>query len=173
MKIIGKGKFTRCYQHPDNKNKVVLISNCWAKECSAMGWMPSSQMYPKIEKVDYPEGLDNDASKYQMKKFKQVRSLRSSLNAHHYTMYKQLREFSYNLRAIRSKYESHDILHDAINDSPLMPKLKRLLAESLDALANYGDGMMFEVSPRNVAVDNGKLILLDCWFFVEREKLVL
>jgi len=42
--------------------------------------------------------------------------------------------------------------------------LRNSLQEAIDACANYGSDIKFEISPRNVAVKNGNLILLDCFF---------
>jgi hypothetical protein len=44
----------------------------------------------------------------------------------------------------------------------------RALNEQIDGLMNYGADIRFEISPRNVAVKNGKLILLDCFFFASK-----
>jgi hypothetical protein len=38
------------------------------------------------------------------------------------------------------------------------------MQDAVEACANYGSDVMFEISPRNVAVHNGNLILLDCFF---------
>ena len=42
--------------------------------------------------------------------------------------------------------------------------LKEVMIEALEACGNYGSDVAFEISPRNVAVKDGKLILLDCFF---------
>lgn len=37
--------------------------------------------------------------------------------------------------------------------------------EALDACSNFGTGIGFEISPRNISVDDkGNLILADCFF---------
>ncbi|UZT50044.1 hypothetical protein [Enterobacter phage 01_vB_Eclo_IJM] len=39
---------------------------------------------------------------------------------------------------------------------------------ALDACANFGSDIQFEISPRNVRAVNGKLILVDCFFLVSK-----
>ena len=41
---------------------------------------------------------------------------------------------------------------------------KEAICAHIQGLRDYGEDICFEISPRNVAVDNGKLILLDCFF---------
>jgi hypothetical protein len=42
------------------------------------------------------------------------------------------------------------------------------MLDALDACANYGNDVCFEISPRNVAVKNGKLVLMDCFFMADK-----
>ena len=41
---------------------------------------------------------------------------------------------------------------------------KEALLEMVDGLRNYCEAVAFEISPRNVTVRSGKLVLLDCFF---------
>lgn len=34
-------------------------------------------------------------------------------------------------------------------------------------MSNYDHRIGFEISPRNVAIDNGRLVLLDCFFSID------
>lgn len=40
----------------------------------------------------------------------------------------------------------------------------QIILEALDACLNYGSSVRFEISPRNVAVQDGQLVLLDCFY---------
>ena len=57
-----------------------------------------------------------------------------------------------------------------INESDLQPWVKADLCCALDACGNWSTNVMFEISPRNIAVDNGQLVLLDCFFLPEYKK---
>lgn len=159
MKLIGKGAFTKAYL-TDN-GKVLLKSSCPAKECSALGWMPESKMFPNITRVDY--GI------YEMEYLPKSPSLKTALKPRQYRLYKALRAMQDNLffeNLHCNDYQKFDNLHTAIKSLPSEFKNeKEKLQEAVDGLANYGLDICFEISPRNVRVKNGFLVLLDCFFF--------
>jgi hypothetical protein len=47
-------------------------------------------------------------------------------------------------------------------------KLSKVMCEAIEACANYGSAIGFEISPRNVAVNNGKLVLLDVFYSISK-----
>lgn len=157
MKLIGKGSFTRAYLLPDGQT-VKLVTNDPCKECAAM-FAPNSPIFPKLE----CDGYEGERRVYKMKYYPKQKSLKKALAPRDYKLYQYLRKVNLSLwgddpHLARFKEKLNEIIPTEF--------AKEILAicEHIDALNNYGDDMKFEISPRNVAVDNGKLILLDCFF---------
>jgi len=100
-----------------------------------------------------------------MEYYPKVKSLKQSLKPAQYALYKELRALSigygnkdYDLYfKWREQFET--IKNKAVRED---------LLEVVDHLNNYGTDLSFEISPRNVAVKNGKLILLDCFFIASQ-----
>ena len=157
MKRIGKGSFTTCFLNDDGKT-VTLHSCDPMKEGLALGVISNSRLFPKIERLNYS---DNGAV-YTMKYYPRVKSIKSNLNPLHYSYYLELREAYDRI--------SYDKLYDAsfvvIASFKLIKNryLRRVMIEAIEACMNYGTDICFEISPRNIAVDKGRLILLDCFF---------
>lgn len=159
-KLIGSGTFTKCYKISDNE--VELISNCAYKECMSFGWFPESRLFPTIKRL---EGYINEKgdSLYRMKFYERQRSLKNTLKPTQYTIYKTLRETMQNIKHSANIYDSYKNTFEGF--STLKNKaLRGIMLEALDACSNYGSDVGFEISPRNVAADNGNLILLDVFY---------
>lgn len=156
MKLIGKGMFTKCFLK--DSETVLLVSTDPIKECMAFGWFPDNDLFPVIERID----IDDGRSMYEMEYYPRVSSLKNSLEPAQYEIYKTLRS----LESIPPETRDNDAFYwwhnefDKIEDEELREAMKG----ALDGCANCGTDIMFEISPRNVAVKNGKLILLDCFF---------
>jgi len=158
MKLIGKGTFTKCYLNDDGKT-VTLFSSDPIKECMANGWFPRSRLFPKIT-------YDNSNECYRMEYYPKVTSLKTSLTTAHYTIYKELKEVA-DICAPRNPYEWYVFWYERFETLITNKRVKEALLEALDACTNYGHDIGFEVSPGNVAVKKGKLVLLDCFFMRE------
>jgi len=158
MKLIGKGAFTKAYLIENNK--VRLISCDPIKECMSFGWFPKSRLFPKIERID-----SDEFSTYEMDFYPRVTSLKKELKPKEYEKYMELRnlEISYTF----NNHENRDQLYKAFKTIKNRT-LKNVLIQALDACGNYGQDICFEISPRNVRVKNGNLILMDC-FFIKSE----
>lgn len=154
LKKIGQGTFSTVWR---KDNKTVLIkSNDNVKECFSLGWCGNSRLFPKLKRIM----VDDEFSFYECKYYERVSSLKNSLLPSEYAFYKELRKFSavfnmdyyklyYHFKALPSQYNNK----------------KKALLSALEGLTNYGLDICFETSPRNIAVEKGKLILLDCFFF--------
>ena len=155
MKLIGEGEFTRAYLRPDGK--VLLKSICPIKECMSYGWFPESRLFPKLEHID----CDDHSKFYLTEYYPKVSSLKDSLNEKHWAMYKELQKLPKGFGVY--KYDKLDFWRETF---PTLKnkRLRDTMMEALDACSNYGTSICFEISPRNVATKNGKLILLDCFF---------
>lgn len=158
MKLIGKGSFTKAYLLPDGQT-VKLVTNDPCKECAAM-FAPVSPIFPILE----CDGYEGEKRVYRMKYYPKQKSLKKALTARDYRFYKYLRKVAFSSWGCEDPYLSH--FKEKLNEIIPTEFAEEILAicEYIDALNNYGDDMKFEISPRNVAVDNGKLILLDCFF---------
>lgn len=154
MKLIGKGSFTKAYLQ-DN-GKVLLKSVDPIKECMAFGWFPEHRLFPAVEQID--------TGMYEMQYYPKVASLKQNLTAEDWALYKELKALFDAYQAPSNKYDGYSTWYTAFADSDLPEEIKEVLLGALDACSNMGPDIMFEISPRNVAVDNGRLVLLDCFF---------
>lgn len=154
LKQIGKGAFSTVYKQANNK---VLIKSCDnAKECMSMHWFPKSRLFPKIERVGV-----SDCGKFQFyteKYYEKATSLKNSLLPNEYAFYKLLQKYPCG--------GDYSQLIAFFKSLPVQYRTKKkALLEAIDTFSNYGSDIRFEISPRNVTVNNGKLVLLDCFFF--------
>lgn len=149
LEQIGRGTFTTAYRRADGK--VLLKSRDPIKECMAWGWFPNSRLFPKIE-------FGDNRGEYIMNYYPKTASLKNSLKPKEYEFYLELRRI----------FDSYPFGYSALRDAFQTIKCRnrrRIMIEALEACANYGQDVRFEISPRNVRVSKaGNLILLDCFF---------
>ena len=120
-------------------------------------WPHSRKVFPPIEYIG--EG-PNEYRMYTSRYYPKVRSLKNALEPKEYTFYRYLCNLD------RRPYDVYPYTYYQRQFKGVPWKTKRdSLLEALDCLMNYADDPCFEISPRNVAVWRGKLILLDCFFF--------
>ena len=154
LKLIGKGAFTKCYQL--NDTTVLLKSEDPIKECMAYDWFPESDLFPKV-------GFSSIDGCYEMEYYPRVRSLKNNLDNDQYQIYKDLREVFNNLETSINIHDGYSLIYKGFEQLD-NEGLKEIMLEALDACSNCGSDVGFEISPRNVAVKDGKLILLDVFF---------
>lgn len=157
-KQIGRGMFTRCYEL--GADKVLLESQCSAKECMSLGWFPESRLFPEVERLDY----GGNHSVYTMKRYPKQRGVLKHLDEKDAALYRELRELFKAINFIDYPEYGEALLagFDALKED--FPEESEALIGAYEAMRNYGQDVFFEISPRNVTTENGKLILLDCWF---------
>lgn len=148
MKLIGSGLFSKVYQL--NEKQVLIKSTCSVKECLSL--FIDEKHFPKLERIDCEE--------YLCEYFPKVKSLKSELCENDYKVYQELRKLDTHTI---NKYDGLDKCREEFKKIKNR-SFKTSLMNALDDLANYGSDIRFEISPRNVAVKNGKLILLDVFF---------
>jgi hypothetical protein len=149
MKLLGKGAFSRVYA--ENNQTVIIHSICPVKEAMSLGWITGDR-FPVVERLE-PEV-------YRMKRYDRWLTTKNLCEADKklYTI----------LRRIYREYSVRDNV--ATIFEPLRkdyPSEYEQLVQACYALANYSDSeydIRFEISPRNIAVDNGKLIFLDVFY---------
>ncbi len=159
LKLIGKGSFTKCYLNTC-ETTVTLVSRDSIKECMANGWFPDHELFPKVTLVDT---LESGNSVYTMEYYPRNRGLKGHLDVDQWVIYQTLRSTMDSIRYTGNKFDSYSCVYEAfcnIEDEGL----QEVMIEALNSCADYGSDVCFEISPRNVAVKDGKLVLLDCFF---------
>ena len=153
LMLVGRGAFSQVYRKSDRE--VLIKSRDPVKECMSLTWFPNSRIFPTLTKI----GTDDDGlySFYVSKYYQRVRSLKSSVAADDWEFYNILRQLP-----VAPGY-NHWYLQFSLIPNKFKGKRKALLG-AVDALANYGSDICFEISPRNVAAQNNKLVLLDCFY---------
>ena len=159
-KLIGKGAFSYVY---DQGEEVFIESIDPIKECMAHGWFPDHPLFPVVEFSD-KESCWDDYYCYTMKKYNKVKSLKSALEPDQYQLYKELVNIFKSVPINGKSYDGLNIIIGLFNNSSLSDEIKEVMIEAAEACGNYGSDVGFEISPRNVAADNGKLVLLDVFF---------
>lgn len=150
LKLIGKGAFSMAYAYSDSQ--VLIKSLDHAKECLAL-WCNNERL-PKLERLSY--------GYYVAERYSKVKSLKNSLLTDEYNFYKLLKKIG-SCAGYQEIYKTFEQLPDH--------EIKTALLEFIYCFADYCDETMrFEISPRNVAVKDKKLILLDCFF--DRRQLI-
>ena len=156
LKLIGRGLFTKAYLRPID-NRVVLKSTCPIKECMALGWFPNSELFPKLDYIE--------SNVYEMEYLPRPKSLKQNLDKDQYVIYQTLRRVYNDKPYSLNKNDSCSSLYklfETIEDS----SLSTIMCKALNACSNMGSDIDFEISPRNVSVKNGKLILLDVFYSI-------
>ena len=156
VKRVGSGAFTKAYLMDNGR---VLLRSCDPiKEAMAYGWFPKSEYFPEVVMLD--DGV------YEMQYYPKVRSLKAALAAEQYAVYKSLRAL-FNEHSGRCKDYSawYKVFEQEATDEFGVPDdVVQLILEALNACSNFGRSVNFEISPRNVAVQDGQLVLLDCFY---------
>lgn len=156
VKRIGSGAFTKAYLMDNGR---VLLRSCDPiKEAMAYGWFPKSEYFPEVAVLD--EGV------YEMQYYQKVRSLKAALTTEQYAVYKSLRAI-FNEHGGRCKdyFDWYRVFEQEATDEFGVPAdVVQIILEALDACSNYDQSVNFEISPRNVAVQDGQLVLLDCFY---------
>lgn len=157
LPVIGRGSFSAVYRK--NKNTVLIKSTDSVKECMSLGWFPNSRYFPRIKRVGFSD-LEY-YTYYESKYYPRVKSLKAALNPNDYELYRELiklKESNFSLRP--------DPWPEVFKRLPAKFKsARKALIGAYEALRNYSDNIGFEISPRNVAAHNGRLVFLDCFFF--------
>jgi len=145
--LIDKGLFSKVYKI--SPTTVEIISECPVKEALAL-FTENLQYFPKYERIDY--------QLYHCELYEKPKSLKNSLIWEHYKIYQKLREFGVS-HTSGLRYNELIQIFENFDGLPTLLKAEFLIV--LNALAQYTDKIAFEISPRNVAVKNKRLILLD------------
>lgn len=158
LKKLGAGAFTECFEL--SEDQVLLVTIDPLKEVYSMGWL-SNPLFPVTTRIDC---LTSGETLYTMERYTKVSSLKNKLNVDQYEIYKKLRKiFTDGDIYPRNIYDGYKKLY-AEFEKIENEELQQVMTEALNDISNYGSDIGFEISPRNVAVKDAKLILLDCFF---------
>lgn len=167
LKQIGKGGFSRCYElTPDT---VLLESYDLIKAVMADGKFPKTKLFPKVER--YNKKSKTGSSFYTMKYYKGRPSrstkkwLERSLKAFHYATFQDLNQLTIDVELYikNNKKENRQVLWNDAFDSLANKRLGELLTLANDECCKVAENIMFDFAPKNLACDEGNLILLDCF----------
>lgn len=147
--------FTICYRI-EGTDRVLLDTICPIKHMIADGLFPKSQLLPKFNYHNYDNHDFLEAEFYP-----KVRSLKNNLDPDQWKKYQILRKLymSTSIRdiPIDNLSEFWENKFKELEDI----ELRDLMVGCMQVCSQYIDTVCFEISPRNVAVKDGKLILLD------------
>lgn len=148
MVRFATGLFSTAYMDGEH---VILKSICRAKECLALFGFGDSEYWPQIEQVE--------RYVYRMTFYQPLK--KDSLSPDQWALYQALRAHTQafqNHVPRETSYNRFDRLYAHWQPFPF-------IQEALESLTNYGQDIDIEISPRNVKTLNGRLILLDIFFF--------
>lgn len=155
LPLIGRGSFSRVYRK--GANEVLIVSTDKVKAAMSERFWPKSRLFPRIKFIGYNE---DDTCTYSSRYYPKVKSLKLSLETAEWEFYKFLRDLD---RYPEKNYRYEHYLKQFAT-IPWRSKRNAML-EAWECLRMYSDDACFEISPRNVAVHRGKLVLLDVFFF--------
>lgn len=164
---LGKGLFSRCYKL-DNST-VLIESYDPIKAAMADGKFPKSKLFPKVHHATNPFGRGYPFYKmklYDLPKRPTRKWLQSNLEEEQFALFSLLSELRQDVQdaaAWKDGTSRQQVWTDAYNDY-LEPKHAKILVKAHRVCCEVGETIMLDCLPKNVAVDDGKLILLDCFY---------
>ena len=160
--IWKRGTFSKVYRLADGTVKVVSTDP--VKECMVVFGFGNSGLWPSIERIDT---LNNGTNVFIMPLYEQPKSLKNALMPDQYALYRAIKASSENRFMGKNQYDApmhwRKVFREGLGS---FPAAAEALCDAVDSLQNYGYDIRFEISQRNVAVKDGNLILLDCFFFL-------
>lgn len=159
LKQIAKGAFTDVFYL--NESEVMLRTTDKIKELYAQNWLPELEWnpYPVAEYLDYSD--NGDFFLLKMKRYDRF-SRASQLNERSKPLLLAMKGFKAVLDKNLGRMKWTSDLSKVVDEIP--EEFQEFTQMSIDAVGNYSNTAMFEISPKNLAVDGRDLILLDCWF---------
>lgn len=157
---VKKGMFSTVYLY---ENEAIIKTDDKIKECISLGWFPDSVHIPNISRTDLD---DENLNVYVSERYTTSRSVKSILCGEDYELYKQLRNMCQKMTwTYKNHYEWQNDFTKAVRQYVKNEYHQELLIQCYEACMNFGYDVRFEISPRNVAANKDKrLILLDCFY---------
>ena len=155
--------FTTAYLN--EKEECILKTFDTVKMSISEGYCSEHRLFPPIERVGEIYHGGKSMVMLKMEYFPRVTSIKNNVSPRQWRLYKALRDVFRAVMMERGRWEYMDLLYDTFRKMPSeFANEKEALVEMVDQLRNYMTFVGFEISPRNVAVKGGKLVLLDCFF---------
>jgi len=167
LKKIGRGSFTHAYLN--DKGECILHSFDTMKLAVAENlFVPNHRMFPPIELTGEERFIFGRWTKeMKMEYLPRPKSLKNNLTPRQWRLYKAL-VVVMNSTCYKRACERAGEIYKAFQSMPSEFKgEKEALCDMIEGLRNYASEIGFEISPRNVTVKGGKLILLDCFFDID------
>lgn len=150
MRLLGRGKWTRCYKL--NEKRVLLKSSDIIKNIMSDRAFPKSKYFPSIRQTQ-------TCGEYTAPLYERITAPKQQLLPEEYAKYLDL------CRAIEYSYCPITAI-EKIKHVGMRKAVERAYTTLIE---DFGlDGVHLEVSPRNIASKQGKLILLDIFFTWEQ-----
>lgn len=164
---VKRGSRTKAFIFED---KVLLRTIDPVKECMALGCFPDSELFPKVSRTNF-EDLHNSFQVFESPVYLQGRSMKALVCKEDWEeVYLPLVKLYQTINYGYSVYEWHHSFIQAVDNCVgLRADAKEAVKEAYEACMNFSEKVKFEISPRNVAAtEDGKLILLDCFYIIRR-----
>jgi hypothetical protein len=164
---VKRGSRTKVYIFND---KALLRTIDPVKECMALGWFPDHELFPEVKRTDF-EDLDDSFQVFESPVYLQGSSMKQLVCKEAWEeVYLPLRRMfltmSWGFRSHEWKFSFLNAINNCVG---LREEVKEPIKEAYEACMNFSESekVKFEISPRNIAAtEDGKLILLDCFFMV-------
>jgi hypothetical protein len=162
---VKRGSRTKAFIFSD---KVLLRTIDPVKECMALGWFPDSELFPEVKMTDF-EDLDDSFQVFESPVYLQGRSMKSLVCKEDWEeVYLPLKQIFQTMSwGFRSSDWHYAFINAVDNCVGLRYNVKDAVKKAYEGCMNFSERVKFEISPRNIAAtEDGKLILLDCFFIV-------
>lgn len=154
MEEIGSGSFTTAFRLKNGK--VLLKSKDPIKQHMAEGNFPKSRLFPTVTLVK--EATEFCRARYEMEYYEQPANIYEALNSSQKEFYDEHIRYFYVITG-------YNRIVDAFSKLPEKFAYEReIMLEAVHSLKEYGNDIIFENPLQNLAIKNGQLVLLDCFF---------
>lgn len=173
LQKLGAGAFSTAYKK--NAKTCLVYSTCYMKECMSLGWFPKNRLFPVVARLEFGLGPQGEHALYSMPLLRRVTAPTTQLNATSLKLYRELRKVAADFSL---EYSRDAISYGVVIGSNFSACLKKhvtshakreALQDAYAACNSYSLSIVFECSPRNIAVSpSGGLILADCFYCAEQ-----
>ena len=163
LKQIGKGSFTKAFLNQDGECILHTIDPVKVAMAEDL-FVPSHRMFPNMEILEHC--FDDDYYVMKTNYLPRPKSIKKNVTPRQWRFYRALLDvYAVSRYRFSCHHKRTEGLYQAFKSMPNEFKAeKEALLEMVDGLRNYCEAVAFEISPRNVTVRSGKLVLLDCFF---------
>lgn len=149
---MGAGNHARCYSHPTDKNKVLLATNCMAREAMSKGIFMNTPYFPQVKKV----GTIGGTPIYEMEKLIHIYDHNKHLlSKRDFKLYQEFKISGWNNGIRKSKLIPKELKAKVIH---AYTTLKRLYGEQYREI-------QYDIAHTNIMMTRkGQLVLNDIFW---------